>query len=77
MAGNVTGGKKAAETNKRLYGEDWYIKIGSMGGKISRGGGFAYRKDCDCKLITGKHVVAQCAGKKGGALSRRTNQKQK
>lgn len=40
MAGSKGGGLKAAETNKKLYGKDFYQKIGTIGGKKSRGGGF-------------------------------------
>lgn len=36
------GGIKAAKTNKERYGKDFYTGIGAEGGKISRGGGFAY-----------------------------------
>ena len=31
MAGTKTGGKSAAETNKRKYGADFYAKIGFGG----------------------------------------------
>lgn len=65
MPGNRQTGLKAAKTNKKLYGNDFYRKIGVMGGKKSRGGGFAY----DPKL-------ASEAGKKGGRASRRTAIKQ-
>ena len=33
MSGTLSGGKKAAATNKSRYGQDWYSKIGSIGGK--------------------------------------------
>ena len=36
MAGTLEGGKKAAETNKRKYGKDYYW--GAIGGKISKRG---------------------------------------
>ena len=44
MSGNVTGGKKAALANKERYGEDFYARIGSKGGKNSHTGGFGGRK---------------------------------
>lgn len=41
MAGTLEGGKKAAETNKRKYGKDYYALIGKKGGKSGHEGGFA------------------------------------
>lgn len=41
MAGNKLGGIAAAATNKERYGEDFYSRIGTIGGKKSRGGGWA------------------------------------
>lgn len=32
MAGNKAGGLKAAATNKKLYGEDFYKRLGHRGG---------------------------------------------
>lgn len=32
MAGNRDGGIKAARTNKEQQGEDWYVRIGTLGG---------------------------------------------
>ncbi|GAP53475.1 hypothetical protein AHiyo6_00400 [Arthrobacter sp. Hiyo6] len=60
MAGTILGGRKAAQTNKERYGEDFYTKIGRKGGHISRGGGFAMDRD-----------LAVEAGRKGGRASRR------
>ena len=39
--GNSLGGKKAARTNKERHGSTFYQEIGRMGGRKSRGGGFA------------------------------------
>lgn len=64
MAGTIKGGRKAAQTNKKRYGEDFYALIGRKGGKISRGGGFAYDLD-----------LASEAGRKGGKASRRPKTK--
>jgi hypothetical protein len=77
MAGTVTGGKAAAATNKQKYGEDFYGRIGAMGGKAGNTGGFASKLQCDgsCDLdhVLGlEHRKAQCAGYKGGQISRRT-----
>lgn len=61
MPGTVRGGRKAADTNKKRYGKAFYERIGSMGGKISRGGGFAANPE-----------LARTAGRKGGLKSRKT-----
>lgn len=41
MSGTLAGGKLAAKTNKERYGNDWYARIGSIGGKNGHTGGFA------------------------------------
>ena len=33
MSGTIVGGKKACETNKEKYGEDFYKNLGQKGGK--------------------------------------------
>lgn len=43
MAGSIDGGKKAAETNKTKHGEDFYVRIGAIGGKKSSNGGIWVR----------------------------------
>lgn len=60
MAGTVKGGKLAAATNKKLYGADFYAKIGAKGGKLGKTGGFAANP-----------ALARIAGAKGGKKSRR------
>lgn len=37
MAGSKEGGRKAAETMKRKYGSDFYLKTGSLGGSAPHG----------------------------------------
>lgn len=59
MSGTVDGGLKAAETNRKKYGPEFYKNIGRAGGLKSRGGGFA-----------SSHEKAVEAGKKGGSISR-------
>ncbi len=61
MAGTVAGAKAAAATNKRKYGDDFYGKIGALGGKIGRTGGFFADRE-----------LARIAGAKGGRISKRT-----
>jgi len=61
MAGTTEGGLKTVETNKKKYGEDFYVKIGAIGG--SRKGikkGFAANPE-----------LARSAGAKGGSVSKR------
>lgn len=60
MAGTKTGGIKAAQTNKKRYGMDFYETIGRAGGRKSTGGGFAKNRS-----------LAVEAGRKGGRASRR------
>ena len=60
MAGTKAGGQKAAATNKALHGSDFYAKMGAIGGKKGRTGGFAANP-----------ALARIAGAKGGRISRR------
>ncbi len=64
MPGTKHGGVAAAKTNKKRYGKNFYERIGAMGGKVSRGGGFAANPE-----------LARIAGKKGGQASRKTKTK--
>lgn len=64
MAGTLEGGRKAAETIKARYGKDHYNKIGEIGGKKSRNGGFASDKR-DKNGLSGSER-AKLAGSKGG-----------
>lgn len=63
MAGTKTGGEAAASTNKKKYGPDFYARIGAMGGKKGRSGGFAAGKE--------GRERARKFGAIGGRLSRR------
>lgn len=56
--GTKTGGIKAAKKNRK-NDPAFYARIGAMGGRKSRGGGFTNRE------------LASRAGKIGGAISRR------
>ena len=66
MSGNITGGKKAAQTNKKRYGSDFYANIGRKGGKNGHTGGFA-----------ADHERARRAGAIGGKKSKRGPAKKK
>lgn len=61
MPGTKLGGTKAAATNKAKYGKDFYARIGQMGGKLGRTGGFYANRE-----------LAREAGRRGGRISRRT-----
>ena len=60
MAGTSQGGRVAAQHNKKKYGKDFYARIGAMGGKKSRTGGFFANPD-----------LARMAGAKGGKRSQK------
>lgn len=60
MAGTKAGGVKAAETNRKKYGAEFYRNIGRMGGKNGHTGGFAANPE-----------LAKIAGAKGGRVSKR------
>lgn len=59
MSGTVSGGKQAAKTNKRRYGDDFYRTISRMGGLAQVPKGFAMSAD-----------RAKEAGRKGGLASK-------
>ena len=63
MSATQEGGRKAAQTNKKRYGEDYYKKLGKLGGTTPKkhGGGFAV-------MDPEKH---KAASSKGGSKSRR------
>lgn len=62
MPGTRSGGLKARQTNIKLYGDDFYKKIGSLGGRAIGYKGFAANPE-----------LARKAGSKGGKKSRRTD----
>lgn len=64
MAGTKAGGAKASETNKRLYGADFYQRIGQEGGVRRVPKGFA---------LMDKAKVRE-AGRKGGTISKRNKE---
>lgn len=74
MAGTIAGGKAAAATNYKRHGKDFYKRIGAIGGRASRTGGFASIKLHTCNLLEGEHRIAKCAGMIGGKISRRGKQ---
>ena len=63
MAGTTRGGRLAAKKNKQKHGADFYARIGRLGGKRSRNGGFAAGKE--------GRKRAKIFGAIGGSISRR------
>lgn len=59
MSGTVAGGKLTARKNRAKYGDDYYSRIGALGGSAKVPKGFA---------VSGK---ASEAGAIGGQISRR------
>ena len=60
MSGTVEGGRKAAATNMKKYGKDFFKNIGRKGGQNGHTGGFFANRD-----------LARTAGSKGGKKSKR------
>ena len=65
MAGTLQGGKKAAQTTKERYGEDFYQKVGKLSNEAWEKNG---RKP---RGFAANPELARIAGAKGGAISRR------
>lgn len=69
MSGTKAGGAKAAATNKKRHGKNFYANIGAKGGKVSSTGGFACQ-DIGEDGLTGPQR-ASVVGVYGGKKSRR------
>ena len=74
MAGTKKGGKAAAKRNVEKYGPDFYARIGAMGGRRGRTGGFASNV-VGADGLTGRER-ARISGARGGRISRRTKKTQ-
>ena len=66
MAGTKAGAKKASNTMKKRYGDDYYHRIGKVGGQNGRTGGFYANSE-----------LARSAGAKGSRISKRGSVKDK
>lgn len=64
MAGTIQGGRRAAQKNKQKHGSDFYARIGRLGGRRSRTGGFAAGRE--------GRKRASYYGAIGGSISRRS-----
>lgn len=62
MSGTKEGGLAAARTNKELYGDDFYAKMGEKGGAV---------KHPETRYWHNNKEAARIAGMKGGRKSRR------
>ena len=60
MSGTKAGGLKTRRTNLERHGNDFYARIGAMGGRNGHTGGFASNP-----------ALARIAGRKGGRISTR------
>lgn len=60
MPGTKAGGIAASITNKKRHGNNFYQRIGAVGGRRGKSGGFA-----------ANHDLARIAGAKGGRSGRR------
>lgn len=67
MPGTKLGGKKIYQTNTKRYGDDYYSRIGAMGGRVK---GVA-------KGFSKNRELARIAGAMGGKISKRTRSKNK
>lgn len=63
MAGTASGGRVAAQKNKKRHGSDFYARIGRIGGQRSSNGGFGAGKE--------GRERARYWGSVGGSKSRR------
>ena len=63
MSGSRAGGLRAAETNSKKYGQDFYKKIGAKGGLVSHP---------DTRHFYIDREMARIAGARGGRVSKRT-----
>jgi len=61
MSGTKAGGIKAAATNKKRNGDDFFKRIGAIGGRNGHTGGFA---------AMSPEKRSEC-GRKGGRISKR------
>lgn len=72
MTGTIEGGKNASRTNRARYGEDFYVHMGRLGGRVKNPlKGFGTDKRSIKDKMMGVPKLAAVAGKKGGTISKR------
>lgn len=72
MSGTKTGGLRAAQTNRKRYGENFYSLIGTKGGSVTGiQKGFAKDRRSLLEKLMLRPKLAKLAGKKGEKISRR------
>lgn len=74
MAGKPNG--KVFKTMVEKHGSEeaaraWFREIGSRGGRNGTTGGFGANIFHFCNELAGEHKTSQCAGAKGGRVSKR------
>lgn len=62
MSGTKEGGLKAAVTNKASYGQDFYVRVGRAGGRVSHP---------ETRAFSTHRDLANAAGRVGGMVSKR------
>lgn len=72
MSGNRIGGIKASAKNRELYGDDYYVKLGALGGKAGHSGGFA-STTAGKDGLTGRERASK-VGAIGGKKSKRSRE---
>ena len=75
-AGTKEGNLATARWRKTMqmrYGDITAVmrETGRKGGLKSRGGGFSTDIPCNCNWAVEQHKLSECAGAKGGRISRR------
>jgi uncharacterized protein len=72
MSNTKEGGLKAAATNKAKHGDDFYKRIGSIGGSVRNPNkGFGHDKRNILEKIFLRPKTATRAGRIGGKISKR------
>lgn len=66
MSGTIAGGLQTVRTIKEVYGEDYYVRLGQLGGAAGHTGGFYANRQ-----------LASAAGRIGGMTSTRSKHRRR